>query len=63
MVSKPELLLTVTEVARLLRVPPSWVYGRTRRRGSERLPHIKMGKYLRFRAAEIQQYLGNLRRD
>lgn len=59
--SEAEPLLTVREVAALLRVPTSWVYERTRRRGSERLPHIKMGKYLRFRAAEIQQYLGTLR--
>jgi excisionase family DNA binding protein len=58
-----EPLLTVHEVAALLRVPVSWVYERTRRRGRERLPHIKMGKYLRFRAAEIHHYLGALRRD
>jgi len=58
-----ETLLTVQEVAALLRVPVSWVYERTRRRGSERLPHVKVGKYVRFRPAEIEAYLETLRRD
>ena len=59
---QPEALLTVHEVAELLRVPVSWVYERTRRRGMERLPHIKIGKYLRFRLREVESYLENLRR-
>src|SRR5260370_28182085 len=46
-------LLTVQEVAELLRVPASWVYGRTRTRSSERLPGYKLGKYWRFRANEV----------
>ncbi len=58
-----EVLLTVREVAEILRVPVSWVYERTRRRGKERLPHMKMGKYLRFRSVEIEQYLETLRRE
>ena len=58
-----ETLLTVQEVAALLKVPVSWVYERTRRRGSERLPHVKVGKYVRFRPAEIEAYLETLRRD
>ena len=57
-----EALLTVREVAELLRVPVSWVYERTRRRGIERLPHLKIGKYLRFRFTEVQTYLETLRR-
>jgi len=57
-----EALLTVHEVAELLRVPVSWVYERTRRRGIERLPHLKIGKYLRFRLHEIESYLESLRR-
>lgn len=50
-------LLTVQEVAAFLRVPVSWVYERTRRRGNERLPHLKMGKYLRFRHQDIVEWL------
>ena len=59
---EPVALLTVHEVAEFLKVPKSWVYERTRRRGIERLPHIKIGKYLRFRLPEIQEYLETLRR-
>lgn len=50
-------LLTVDEVAALLKVPRSWVYERTRRRGNERLPHVKLGKYLRFDERAVQAYL------
>ena len=54
-------LLTVHEVAELLRVPVSWVYERTRQRGMNRLPHLKVGKYVRFRLAEVEEYLETLR--
>jgi len=50
-------LLTVDEVAGLLKVPKSWVYERTRRRGLEQLPHLRLGKYLRFEETAIQEYL------
>ena len=50
-------LLTVTDVAGILKVPISWVYDRTRRRGIERIPHIKLGKYLRFNASEVREWL------
>src|SRR5207302_5778820 len=42
-------LLTIDEVAALLKVPKSWIYERTRRRGLDRLPYIKLGKYLAVR--------------
>ena len=53
-------LLTVEEVAQLLRVSRSWIYEHTRSRGtprSERLPHIKLGKYVRFDARAIRAFL------
>ena len=50
-------LLTVQEVARLLRVPVSWVYGRTRKRSAERLPSYRLGKYWRFREHEILEWV------
>ena len=53
-------LLTVAEVAALLKVPRSWVYEHVRSRGtsrSERLPHIKIGKYLRFDARAVRAFL------
>jgi len=55
-------LLTVDEIAALLKVPTSWVYDRTRQRGAERIPHVKLGKYLRFSSADVQNWLEQLRR-
>ena len=46
-------LLTVREVADLLQVPVSWVYGRTRKRSFERIPSYRLGKYWRFRQDEV----------
>ena len=56
-------LLTVDELAEWLKVPPSWIYERTRRRGAERLPFIKLGKYLRFEAVAVRTYLERQRRS
>ena len=50
-------LMTVAEVAEILNVPLSWVYERTRRRGTERIPHFKLGKYLRFSKGEVLQWV------
>ena len=58
-----EDLMTVGEIAALLKVPPSWVYGRTRVRGTDRIPHMKLGKYLRFDAVEVRQWLQGLREN
>jgi excisionase family DNA binding protein len=46
-------LLNVPEVAKLLRVPVSWVYGRMRKRSLERMPGYRLGKYWRFRKDEV----------
>ncbi len=56
-------LLTVEEVAEMLRVPKSWVYERTRRCVlGEQLPHVKLGKYLRFEKEAVLEFVGRLRR-
>jgi excisionase family DNA binding protein len=47
-------LLTVDEIAAALRVSPSWVYERVRKRGKDKIPHLKIGKYLRFRLNEVR---------
>jgi excisionase family DNA binding protein len=52
-----EKLLTVGEVAELLKVPRSWIYERTRRDGPEIIPHFKVGKYLRFRPRDLEAFL------
>lgn len=41
-------LLGREEIAEYLGVPDSWVYDRTRRNGPDRIPHFKLGKYLKF---------------
>ncbi len=50
-------LLTVEEVAELLRVPVSWVYDRTRSRGVNRIPGFRLGKYWRFQESEVLSWL------
>jgi excisionase family DNA binding protein len=53
----PDRLLTIREVAEMLQVPVSWVYGRTRKRSSERMPGYRLGKYWRFDRAEILSWV------
>ena len=53
-------LLTVDEVAALLKVSRSWVYEHSRSKKtakSDRLPHIKIGKYVRFDACAVRTFL------
>ena len=45
-------LLTIEEAAAFLKVPKSWIYERTRK-GT--IPHVKLGKYLRFPVGELRQ--------
>jgi len=52
-----DLLLTVSEVARLLKVPKSWVYDHVRPFARPLLPHVKLGKYLRFRRQDLEDFL------
>lgn len=52
-----EHLLTVREVAALLRVPVSWVYARMRKRAPERIPAYRLGKYWRFSEGEILAWM------
>ena len=55
-----EELLTVDDVAALLKVSKSWVYEHTRARGHHRragLPHIKLGKYVRFNRRVVRAFL------
>jgi len=53
-------LLTVADVAALLKVSKSWVYEHTRSRRaprSDQLPHIKIGKYVRFDPELVRAFL------
>ena len=53
---KVEELITVQELAKRLKVPVSWVYQRTRL-GQEAIPHVKIGKYVRFNWEEVVDFL------
>jgi excisionase family DNA binding protein len=50
--------LTVQEAAELLRVPVSWLYERTR---TNSIPHVKLGKYLRFDQDELTTWIDEMR--
>jgi len=50
-------LLTIRDVAELLRVPVSWVYNHTRRASRDRIPGIRLGKYWRFNEADVRTWL------
>jgi excisionase family DNA binding protein len=54
-------ILNIAEVAKLLRVPVSWVYERARRRSFDQIPHFKLGKYLRFSEKEILDWLQRIK--
>jgi predicted DNA-binding transcriptional regulator AlpA len=45
-------LVDVREMAKVLNVPISWIYQRTMQ-GQEAIPHIKLGKYVRFNPDEV----------
>lgn len=49
-------LITVQELAKVLKVPASWIYQRTSM-GQKGIPHVKMGKYVRFDADEVIRFL------
>jgi len=51
------VLLTIEEVAEMLSVPISWVYERTRRRSGNRIPGFRLGKYWRFREADVLAWI------
>jgi excisionase family DNA binding protein len=46
-------ILTPEECAVLLRVQPSFIYEKCRRRSRDPLPCHRIGRYLRFRRSEV----------
>jgi excisionase family DNA binding protein len=50
-------LMTATETARFLKVPVTWVYEHVRPGAEDRLPVVKIGKYLRFDRRDLQAYI------
>lgn len=56
-VTEKDQLLSVQDVAALLQVPVSWVYGRTRQRSTDRIPGFRLGKYWRFNRQDVTGWL------
>lgn len=52
-----ESLLNVEQLASRLNVPKSWVYARTRENGPDSIPRVKLGKYVRFKEAQVSAWL------
>jgi excisionase family DNA binding protein len=54
------VLLTAEEVAALLQVTKAWVYAQTR---AGRIPHVPLGRYVRYRRSAVVQWLAALERE
>lgn len=50
-------LLTVHDAARFLKVSVSWIYEHVRDDAEDRLPVLKLGKYLRFDRRDLHAYI------
>jgi len=50
-------LLTIQEMAQLLKVKPSWIYFRTMQTGTNAIPRVKIGKYLRFSPGAVMEWI------
>lgn len=49
--------LSVEELAERLGVHISWIYARTRLRGPDAIPRVRLGKYVKFRWDEVEEWL------
>ena len=54
---------TVRELAALLKVRPSWVYSRTCESAPERIPHIRVGKYIRFTERQVDGFISGHKKN
>jgi excisionase family DNA binding protein len=54
------MLLTPDDVAELLQVNKSWVYEAAR---DGRIPHVRLGRYVRFEPEEIEAWLKTQRSE
>jgi|GEM_PF-1593661 len=51
-------LVGANKMAEIVGVPVSWIYERTRQ-GNTAIPHIKLGKYVRFNPREVIEFFKN----
>lgn len=55
MEGQEEELLTVEELAVVLKVPKSWVHSKTRK-GQTAIPFLKVGRHLRFQKRKVLEF-------
>ncbi|NLJ28044.1 MAG: helix-turn-helix domain-containing protein [Deltaproteobacteria bacterium] len=51
-----ERLLDIDDLAERLKVNKSWIYAQTRKKNEDAIPHIKLGKYLRFEEGRVKSW-------
>ena len=54
-----EVLIGVQELSRRTGLPTSWIYAKAE---AAELPHLKIGRYVRFRPSEVTAWLEGQRR-
>jgi excisionase family DNA binding protein len=54
-----EPLVGIQQVAEKTTLPVSWLYAHT---AAGTIPHLKIGKYVRFRMSEVEHWLESHRR-
>jgi len=63
-ISRPALepadILTPQELAKRLKVPLSWVYKQSAKRGPEAIPVLRCGMYLRFSWPDVCAWMRSL---
>ncbi|MGH2833125.1 MAG: helix-turn-helix transcriptional regulator [Solirubrobacteraceae bacterium] len=52
-------LLFATDVASRVHMTPAWIYAQTR---AGRIPHVKLGRYVRYRREAIDAWLAEIER-
>ena len=54
-----EQLLTAEDVSAMLGMGTDWIYAQVR---ADRIPHVRLGRYVRFRAGSIERWLSEIER-
>jgi predicted DNA-binding transcriptional regulator AlpA len=57
--SPAEYLIDTPELCRRLSVGRGWLYHRLREKGPDRIPHIRCGKFIRWRWEDILSWLAD----
>ncbi len=61
-IQQTDELLTVEDVAALLKVKKSWVYDRIDPKHGGRLPHVRLGRYVRFERSAVLEFIQRQRK-